>query len=157
MLAERNTTMDNHRRYQTVLWGLVASAYCVSLLLIAGPFRPEPDMHLTTYKVGHVAAFAVLGLLVSYYFRREFRFSVILGVTLTLLACALFGALVELYQYLIPGRSPELRDLTLDSLGAIVGALAYGAHQITARGTDAATTGNSLDIVESALELLERR
>ena len=157
MPAERNTTMDQHRRYQTVLWSLVASAYCVSLLLIAGPFRPEADMHLTTYKVGHVAAFVLLGLLVGYYFRREFRFSVFLGVTLTLLACALFGALVELYQYLIPGRSPELRDLTLDSIGAIAGALAYGAYQITARGTAAATTGNSLDVVESALELLERR
>lgn len=149
--------MDRQRRYQTVLWSLVASAYCVSLLLIAGPFRPEADIHLTTYKVGHVAAFVVLGLLVGYYFRREFRFSVVLGITLTLLACVLFGALVELYQWLIPGRSPELRDLTLDAIGAFAGALAYGAHQITARGTAAATTVNSLDVVEGTLELLERR
>ena len=149
--------MDLHRRPQMVLWGIAAASYCVLLMLIAGPFRPELDVHLTGYKVGHVAAFAVLGLLIAYYFRREFEFSVLLGVTLTLPACVFFGGLLELYQCFLPGRSPELRDITLDAIGAFAGALAYGAHRIAAGGRLAAVSINSRNAVESVFELLERR
>ncbi|MBI4962361.1 MAG: VanZ family protein [Desulfomonile tiedjei] len=146
------------KSYQMALWGLVAASYCVSLMLMAGPFKPDLNVHLTVYKVGHVAGFAVLGLIVAFYFRREFGFSVLLGVTLTLLACAFFGGLVELYQFLVPGRSPELRDITLDSIGAFAGAIAYGAHRMTAAGTRfTPRQANSVEAVESTQELLERR
>jgi VanZ family protein len=155
--TERNGKMDLHRRPQMALWGIVAASYCVFLMLIAGPFRPELDVHLTGYKVGHVAAFAVLGLLIAYYFRREFEFSILLGLSLTLLACIFFGSLIELYQCLLPGRSPELRDISLDSVGAFAGALAYGAHRIAAGGRLSTAAVNSRNAVESIFELLERR
>jgi len=149
--------MGQHKKFQMVLWALVAASYCVSLMLIAGPFKPDVDVHLTAYKVGHVAAFALLGLIVAFYFRREFGFSVLLGMTLTLLACTFFGALIELYQCLVPGRSPELRDISLDSIGAFAGALAYGAHRIAAGGKLATVPVHSRNAVEGVLELLERR
>jgi VanZ family protein len=155
--AERNGNMDEHKRSQTVLWSFVVASYCVLLMVVAGPFKPDLDVHLTGYKVGHVAAFALLGLLIAYYFRREFGISVFLGVTLTLLSCAFFGALLELYQCLLPGRSPELRDITLDSVGALVGALAYGAHRLAAAGKFSPVPVSSHNAVEGILELLERR
>jgi len=130
--AKRDAKMDQHRRPCVALWSFVAACYGVLLVLIAGHFRPGLDVHLSGYKVGHAVAFAGLGLLIACYFRREFEFSIVLGVTLTLLACAFFGALIELYQCLLPGRSPELRDIALDSMGALAGALAYVGYQIAA-------------------------
>jgi len=149
--------MDQHGRLPMVLLGFVAVSYCISLILLAGPFKPELDVHLTGYKVGHVVAFAVLALLVAYYFRREFSLSVFLGMTLTLLACTFFGGLIELYQFLIPGRSPALRDVTLDSIGAFAGALAYGVHRMAAGGQSNVRKANSVNVIEGPLELLERR
>lgn len=155
--AERNGKMDQHRRSQRVLWSFVAASYCILLMVVAGPYKPDLDVHLTVYKVCHVASFALLGLLIAYYFRREFGISVLLGVTLTLLSCAFFGALLEVYQCLLPGRSPELRDITLDSIGALAGALAYGAHRIAAGRKVSPVSVNSRNAVEGILELLERR
>jgi VanZ family protein len=149
--------MDQHRNSQMALWGIVAIFYAAFLVLIAGPFRPELDVNLTGYKVGHVAAFTGLGLLIAYYFRREFELSIFLGITLTWVACTFFGGLVELYQCLLPGRSPELRDIALDSIGAFAGALAYGAHRMAAGGTLSTVTASSRSAVEGLLELLERR
>lgn len=124
--------MDLHPTSQLAFRSLVVGFYCALLILMAGHFKPDLDVPLIGYKVGHVAAFACLGLLIAYYFRREFEFSVVLGGTLTLLACTFLGGLIEVYQYLVPGRSPELRDVALDSIGAFAGALAYGAHLIVA-------------------------
>lgn len=42
-------------------------------------------------------------------------------------ACAAWAALDECHQYFVPGRSCQLRDVGVDSLGALAGILLVGA------------------------------
>jgi VanZ family protein len=64
-------------------------------------------------KVEHVIAYAMLALLGCTLFERR-RAAVILGL-------AAYGAVLELLQFLAPGRSPEIADGVADLIGACVG------------------------------------
>lgn len=58
------------------------------------------------------AAFTASGLTC---FRKSFPLS--LGI------CTAYAILDEVHQHFVPGRSPELRDIIIDSLGAVCGTL----------------------------------
>jgi VanZ family protein len=63
----------------------------------------------------HVVAYFVLALGFSFS-SAEPRIGRIIA------AVAAYGALLELLQFLVPGRTPEMIDLVANSVGAILGA-----------------------------------
>ncbi len=65
-------------------------------------------------KVGHAAAYAVLGALLTLATGR---------VWLALLLATLFGVTDEIHQYFVPGRQADVFDVVADAVGALAGAL----------------------------------
>lgn len=78
------------------------------------------DLHTIVRKNAHFFAYMVLGLLTA----NALRISGGLSYTRALFAlgiCMVYAASDEFHQLFIPGRSGELRDVLIDSAGAIVG------------------------------------
>jgi VanZ family protein len=72
-------------------------------------------------KAIHLIEFSVLGFLLSFGCFLSSRFRLKLKIYLTLLSGTLLGALDELHQYFVPGRSTEILDWIADVLGILVG------------------------------------
>lgn len=85
-----------------------------------GPLPKIP--HLATDKLLHAGAFAGLAALIAFALPElpaRKRQRVAAG------ASSAAGALLELFQSALPYRSAELLDLVADTLGAVLGALAF--------------------------------
>ena len=65
-------------------------------------------------KVGHAAAYAVLGGLLRLATGRAW---------LAVLLSTLFGISDEIHQYFVPGRMADVFDVVADAVGALIGAL----------------------------------
>ena len=94
---------------------------------------PEPDRTnfiegtLTTIvrKTAHFSIYALLGLLSMNFmltFKRK-NCKVDLRCVVALIFCTFYAITDEIHQYFIPGRSCELRDVCIDTLGALTGIL----------------------------------
>lgn len=76
-------------------------------------------------KLAHFSEYALLGIslilpVIAYYsdrFRRRSLFLITWGI------CAAYAASDEFHQSFSPGRSPQLRDVVIDSCGALTGIL----------------------------------
>ncbi len=71
---------------------------------------------MNDFNWGHVAAYFVLALCV--YTGLGQSWSGLRGKLLTVLWCAAYGLTDEFHQMFVPGRTPELRDIWNDALGA---------------------------------------
>lgn len=71
-------------------------------------------------KNAHFLIYLVLGLFVSFALKtigiQGYR-----RVGFALLICVLYAVSDEFHQYFVEGRGPQLKDVLIDSLGAIVG------------------------------------
>lgn len=77
-------------------------------------------LHSFVRKNAHFFVYLILGILVF----RALRMSGVLGYRgagTALLICALYASSDETHQLFISGRSGELRDVLIDSAGAVVG------------------------------------
>ncbi len=101
-----------------LLIAYVLLVFTVSSIRFAHP--PGPEFHLKD-KLVHITEFAVLGLLLF----RAFRWSVSpskLATFVFLLALGMtVGAMDEMIQSQVPGRSMDVFDWLADSLGTAVG------------------------------------
>lgn len=75
-------------------------------------------------KTAHFSEFALLGFFLTLHFQtihnvRPFRFRGILAFIL----CALYAASDEFHQQFVDGRAPSLKDVSIDSVGALFGIL----------------------------------
>ncbi|EKE03998.1 MAG: VanZ like protein [uncultured bacterium] len=75
-------------------------------------------------KTAHIIEYSVLGLLLAFAFnlsKNNFdqfaRYSIVLGLTM--------GAIDEIHQYFVPGRSMDVIDLFADMTGIAAGILAW--------------------------------
>jgi glycopeptide antibiotics resistance protein len=112
---------------------LVAVAGVAGLTLLPGsplPFRVIASALEPWFSSGRVAAvlnvalFVPVGAVIAWWWRRP---------VMLLLAVAL-SVSIETVQHVIPGRSPSLRDVVTNSLGAAIGyALARAASRWRAR------------------------
>jgi VanZ family protein len=105
------------------LWGPVAAwmaiIFFVSARPLPGPAQSVPDW--TT----HVAAYAVLGLLMA---RAVSGGRPLVTVREALLAAALatgYGVSDEIHQAFVPERHPDVRDAFSDMVGSALGAAFY--------------------------------
>jgi VanZ family protein len=85
-------------------------------------------------KVIHLMEFAILGFLLSFGFVLSLKYRLKAKAYLTFLSGALLGALDELHQYFVPGRSAEILDWVADVLGILVGLLIFISLFRRARG-----------------------
>lgn len=72
-------------------------------------------------KGAHFTAYAILGGLCFAYLRVLDKFKLKINFIIALVISALYAASDELHQYFVPGRSCEIRDVMIDSLGALTG------------------------------------
>lgn len=81
-------------------------------------------LHHMLRKNAHFIAYLILGILVMNALRssREYGYQ---SIALALLICALYAISDEIHQIYVPGRSGELRDVMIDSVGASVGIGVY--------------------------------
>lgn len=98
------------------------------LLILAGSSVPGNKIpkafELTPDKLIHCAEYFVLGLAIFFWLAHEFslekRYQLIV---ITILIGSLFGILDENYQRLTPGRTPDVWDWVLDTIGVLIATL----------------------------------
>jgi len=76
-------------------------------------------------KINHFLAYFVLAVLVNLtlIYQRKSRFLFETAQIATIIICLFYGALDELHQLLVPGRSAETWDWVADALGTLTGVL----------------------------------
>lgn len=110
----------------------ICSLVAVAILSLLPP-NAEPSVSFLSDKLQHASAYAWLALIgaIAYSSRRANMALVVM--------LPIFGAAIELAQYFVPGRTPELADAIANLIGALLGlALALGARHLRA------TRGNLL-------------
>ena len=99
--------------------GLAVLSAGVIFWLSSRPTLPTPDVP-SADKVAHFGAYAVLGALLAFATDRR-------GLPLALAAGlgVLYGALDELHQMYVPGRSPDVLDWAADAAGVAAACVLY--------------------------------
>jgi VanZ family protein len=100
-----------------------------ALLILAGssvPGNKIPEaFQLTPDKLIHCFEYFVLGSAIIYWLSQEFsilkKYKLIL---ITLLIGSAFGIIDENYQRLTPGRTPDVWDWVLDTIGVLIASFA---------------------------------
>lgn len=90
---------------------------------------PKLDINISSFnnivrKSAHFFIYLVLGVLAA----NGLRMSGIIGykaISFALLICVLYAISDELHQLFVPGRGGQVRDVIIDSTGAIVGIVMY--------------------------------
>lgn len=85
----------------------------------------KEDFNLDTFnhivrKCAHFMNYLVLALLVLNALRKKEKLKV-KNVIFTFVICALYASSDEYHQLFVPGRGPQVRDVFIDSSGAVVG------------------------------------
>lgn len=75
-------------------------------------------------KCAHLSLYLILGILVISLLREYMLINTKL-VLLALLICFLYACSDEIHQLFVPGRSGEVRDVLIDTLGACLGVSFY--------------------------------
>jgi VanZ family protein len=97
------------------------------LLILAGSSVPGAKIpsvfELTPDKLIHCAEYFVLGLAIIYWLSHEFSIQKNHQLILiTIFIGSAFGILDENYQRLTPGRTPDVWDWVLDTIGVLIAA-----------------------------------
>lgn len=71
-------------------------------------------------KIAHLTEYTILGYLTARGFKLSNK-----SPWFSVLACAIYAATDEFHQTMIQGRSGEVRDVALDTLGATFGVIIY--------------------------------
>ena len=101
------------------------------ILSVVEAVSPDSDLfmenlHHFVRKNAHFFIYFVLGMLV----RRALRLSEIRGKkgnVLALAICIVYAISDELHQLFVPGRGAQVKDVVIDSTGALVGIIIYSS------------------------------
>ena len=106
--------------------GWIAFFAVVVLSLVPGTYRPHTGM---PGPLEHVSAYAMTSCVLALGYGSRARVKV-------LLVLALCAVTLEILQFWVPGRNPQIIDFLASSVGAILGiALANGSSQRLAPGS----------------------
>lgn len=109
------------RLFRIAAWLCLAAIGALSLVTPA--FRP---VTILPHNAEHIAIFALAGLAVGLGYPAR--------VAWHMMALTVFAAVVEVAQFLTPGRHPRVSDFIVDALAACAGvALAYLFARLTAK------------------------
>ena len=78
------------------------------------------NLHYCVRKAAHFTEYAILGILIIL-FLMTYSFPVRQSIVITCCICLLYAATDEWHQGFINGRSPSLKDVTIDTFGAVAG------------------------------------
>lgn len=78
-------------------------------------------------KAAHLALYGVLGMLSTHAVMRTPRWPGARALVAVIVGVSLFGAVDEMHQALIPGRTPDLRDWLADTAGAAAASVVTAA------------------------------
>lgn len=83
---------------------------------------------------GHLVEYFILGLLVNFALSKTTRLQRL--YLMTVLLCTVYGATDEFHQYFVPGRTPDIVDLTNDAIGSVlaVALIKWRSKHGTAKG-----------------------
>ncbi len=113
----------------------VPAALYYALIFILSSLRVKGQVSLPFLDKGlHLVEFTLLGFLLSFGFFLSFGSSVRVKSVFTLASGILLGCLDELHQYFVPERSFEVLDIVADSIGIIIGLIAFYYLTRTNRG-----------------------
>ncbi len=102
---------------------LLSTKVTTAIVSLAKLFRPDVNVVSLNYfirKCAHFLAYLVLGIIVLFAMRRIGVMGK-QGVVFTLLLCIGYAITDELHQAFVPGRTPKLLDVLIDSSGASLG------------------------------------
>jgi VanZ family protein len=106
-----------------------------ALIFILSSLRVKGQVSLPFLDKGlHLVEFTLLGFLLSFGFFLSFGSSVRVKSVFTLTSGILLGCLDELHQYFVPERSFEVLDIVADSIGILMGLIAFYYLSRTNRG-----------------------
>lgn len=106
-----------------------------ALIFVLSSLRVKSQVSLPFLDKGlHLVEFALFGFLLSLGFFLSFGFSLRAKSVLTLASGILLGCLDELHQYFVPERSFEVLDMVADSIGILIGLIAFYYLSRTNRG-----------------------
>lgn len=71
-------------------------------------------------KIAHFSIYS-LGGIISYMLFSQYEISNKKRIIYSLALCAVYAITDEIHQYFVPGRSCEIRDMLIDSSGALLG------------------------------------
>ena len=87
-------------------------------------------------KIAHVLEFSFLGIWVSL-FISTFSKKAVFMIAVSTAFCMVFAVLDEVHQIFVPGRSCEISDMAIDTVGALIGAaVIYLVITLTKKSVD---------------------
>ena len=101
------------------LYRIVTGILAVAWMCLIFSFSNQPATD-PVRKAAHMTEYAILGLL-SFTFYRGILKKEKRQFLAALLTAAVYAATDEFHQYFIPGRSAEVMDVCIDTLGASIG------------------------------------
>lgn len=75
-------------------------------------------------KIAHAGVFLVLGVLVCFLVK-EFTLDIKKILIISFIICMFYACSDEIHQLYVPGRSGELKDIVIDSLGLLTGEMIF--------------------------------
>ena len=103
---------------------LAWAALIFALTSVPGNAVPDVGVH-SADKLAHIVLYAILGALATRAMWGDARPLVV--VVIAAAGASLFGALDEVHQSIVPGRSADMMDWVADSIGGLTGAVAVAA------------------------------
>lgn len=95
----------------------------VEIILKILPYIEKEKLSFTVRKIAHFSIYGLLGIFtVNYAFIYKGRSFYQKGL-IALMFCSFYAITDEIHQAFIPGRSNEIRDVIIDSSGALIGIL----------------------------------
>ena len=102
---------------------LLSTKVTTIIVSLAKLFRPDVNVLSLNHfirKCAHFLAYLVLGIVMLFAMKR-IGYTGKKGVVFTLLLCISYAITDELHQAFVPGRTPKLLDVLIDSSGASLG------------------------------------
>lgn len=123
-------------------------AYMGFILSLSSVENPGPMLFEFPYedKLLHVLVYAGFGIVLARAFRAAFEGRTGLPWPVgAVLAGSVYGALDEVYQSTVPGRTPDVRDWAADTLGALIAVVLLSLlwRAVAARSGGPAGTGSA--------------
>ena len=96
----------------------------VDLIEKVTPAEPNvADLNHIVRKYAHFFAYLLLGGLVSVAMNYDVKGKK--RITITIIFCVLYAISDEIHQIFVPGRGPQVKDVLIDSAGALIGILMF--------------------------------
>ena len=96
------------------------SSYIVNFI---GNLFNISNLKLLSYiirKIAHLTEYTILGFLIENTIKNYNKKTYI-----SLIICLLYAITDELHQSLVPGRSPQITDIIIDTFGSLLGIIIY--------------------------------